>query len=357
LWLDLREQIKIHDEQPLAIIDIINDYIELHLRKRVGDKNFLILPFGRSKIGICVHVPKDGSSGRQKSLELCGNLVSQMRLQTHLVLSIGIGRTKENATGLSESYHEAATAYAYAVFFKKTQIVHIDDVQDPKIKELDMLFDLGDFGLSIKTGNIKSALQQFDDYYSGMVQASQGDFDFLRMRSFTLMSVIMQNAFSVGLSNHQVIDTCNRFFNELITIKDQHSLHMHLVKMIEEISNAVSLLQMHKLSRVVVQAKSYIEDNCHQALNSSQVAEQIGMSPSYLNHFFRKETGMTLSDYITWSRIAEAKKLLIEPETSVTEVAYTLGFNDSNYFSTVFRKTEGMSPSQYRKHALARRTS
>lgn len=72
------------------------------------------------------------------------------------------------------------------------------------------------------------------------------------------------------------------------------------------------------------------------------------MSPSYLRHLFREQTGKTLTEYITELRISEAKKLLRSTDDSILSIALAVGFNDQSYFSKVFQKSVGTSPSRYR---------
>ena len=59
---------------------------------------------------------------------------------------------------------------------------------------------------------------------------------------------------------------------------------------------------------------------------------------------------MPFSTYLTTSRMTRAKELLAGTDRPITEIAFDVGYNDSNYFSTAFRKHEGISPSQYRKN-------
>lgn len=68
----------------------------------------------------------------------------------------------------------------------------------------------------------------------------------------------------------------------------------------------------------------------------------------YLGQLFKKETGLSLNDYINKVRINKAKKLLKETGAMVYEIADQVGFSDSQYFSTVFKKIVGVSPKEYR---------
>jgi AraC-like DNA-binding protein len=72
-------------------------------------------------------------------------------------------------------------------------------------------------------------------------------------------------------------------------------------------------------------------------------------SRSHISHHFKKQMGKSVREYLTELRVEDAKRLLRHSELSVTEIAYSVGFGDSNYFSAVFKKNIGLSPLAYRK--------
>jgi len=81
----------------------------------------------------------------------------------------------------------------------------------------------------------------------------------------------------------------------------------------------------------------------------SEMAEHIGMSPAHLAVVFKQETGLTPLEYMTGLRIEEAARRLRQPgEVSITDIALELGFSSSQYFSLVFKKVKGCSPSEFR---------
>lgn len=82
----------------------------------------------------------------------------------------------------------------------------------------------------------------------------------------------------------------------------------------------------------------------------SGVAERISISPEHLSRIFKKETGFGFSEYLTILRLKKAEEMLkSDTRTSIAEVAYACGFNDSNYFSERFKANYGSSPKDYKK--------
>ena len=78
------------------------------------------------------------------------------------------------------------------------------------------------------------------------------------------------------------------------------------------------------------------------------MAQDLFLSRSYLSTKFKKETGMTLSQYIQEQKIEKAKSLLKTTDRSILEIATYLGFSSQGYFQNVFKKLTGMTPKEYR---------
>ncbi|MDW3645723.1 MAG: helix-turn-helix transcriptional regulator [Bacteroidia bacterium] len=78
-----------------------------------------------------------------------------------------------------------------------------------------------------------------------------------------------------------------------------------------------------------------------------QIAEQMSVSQRYLSDTLKKETGKTTTEHLQLYLIDEAKHILLKPNKTISEVAYELGFEYPQYFSRLFKKKEGLSPSDY----------
>jgi AraC family transcriptional activator of pobA len=83
------------------------------------------------------------------------------------------------------------------------------------------------------------------------------------------------------------------------------------------------------------------------------MAEQLHLSPRYLSDLLKQETGKTALELIHLSLISEAKNLLKTVDRSISEIAYDLGFENTSYFTRLFKKQTGMKPLEFRKHAGA----
>jgi AraC-like DNA-binding protein len=80
-----------------------------------------------------------------------------------------------------------------------------------------------------------------------------------------------------------------------------------------------------------------------------QIADKLNVSQRYLSDTLKKETGKTSTEHIQLYLINEAKNILLQPNKTVSEVAYELGFEYPQYFSRLFKKIEGISPKDYQQ--------
>jgi YesN/AraC family two-component response regulator len=101
--------------------------------------------------------------------------------------------------------------------------------------------------------------------------------------------------------------------------------------------------------RLVRKAMAYIQTHYAEEISREQLARHIGVSARHLTRCFTQEVGLSPVDYLNRFRVTQARRLLDESDASVTEVMAAVGFGDSSYFSRIFRREVGMSPSAYRK--------
>jgi|WetSurMetagenome_2_1015567.scaffolds.fasta_scaffold209915_1 AraC-like DNA-binding protein len=98
---------------------------------------------------------------------------------------------------------------------------------------------------------------------------------------------------------------------------------------------------------LVDQIREYLKQHFQQPITIQDLAHMARCTPNYLNGIFRKYTGRPIHQYILQQRLETARVLLAENEQSVKQISYQLGFKDPLYFSRLFKRRFGRSPSNY----------
>lgn len=107
--------------------------------------------------------------------------------------------------------------------------------------------------------------------------------------------------------------------------------------------------QSYNKSPLINKIESYIVENVYSSLDLNTLASKLNYSHNYISTYYKKETGQTLSSFIMKNKLREAKNLLMYTNKSINSIAFELSFKEVSHFSNVFKKYEGISPSEYRR--------
>lgn len=169
------------------------------------------------------------------------------------------------------------------------------------------------------------------------------------------IGITKDNSVFSNIVNQSIKDMLGDIINDLGTNPDSidqlysiGTLYILLSRIQKYIVNNNLSTENHKKQTVIEQVTNFIESNYHMQLNENVLCEYINYSRSYLSRVFKTGTGYTIPEYINNVRIKHAKQLLDETELSIQEIAISVGFPDAFYFSKIFKKYSGLSPSMYK---------
>lgn len=123
--------------------------------------------------------------------------------------------------------------------------------------------------------------------------------------------------------------------------------------LLREISKQAALLQYKNIDKLIIQAKQYVSLHYSDPyLSMPEVADYVGLNPSYFSAEFTKHEKLCFIHYLTNLRITHSKRLLTLTDDKIQIVSEAVGYLNATYYSTLFKRAEGITPSQYRKNHL-----
>ena len=211
-------------------------------------------------------------------------------------------------------------------------------------------YDLEQTLLAIVRKGDTAALRQ---WFSRAPAARSGKLagDALRQMRNTLIvtaTLTSRAAIRGGLDMEEALSLSDAYIQqcELLTAPDRlTNLQFH---MIQEFTERVSRVR-HGESRLATQVANYVQKHLSEPISTEALAKELYMGRTHLSARFHKETGETLAAFITKEKMEEAKRLLRYTDKPITAIGNYLGYSSSGHFGNVFRKTVGLTPSEYRE--------
>lgn len=161
--------------------------------------------------------------------------------------------------------------------------------------------------------------------------------------------VAWDTALHAGANELLAADIRNRFIHLIKHANTKAELSYLFTQCFREYT--IQVADSHTLSNnapIIKKIDQYIHTHYDRKITSTTLAKIFHINNSYLCHLFKKETGMTIGDYVQQQKIQEAKRLLKGSLFSIAEISEILSFSSQSYFCSVFKKITGMTPASFR---------
>ncbi|GKX30654.1 AraC family transcriptional regulator [Vallitalea longa] len=145
---------------------------------------------------------------------------------------------------------------------------------------------------------------------------------------------------------HNISEQYALRIEKITSIEEYYEL---LFIMIKDYCEIVDSYSTRNYSPIIRQTIAFIISNINEKLSTKYIADELHINSTYLSRQFKTETGETLIRYIHNIKINESKYYLIQGKYTITQIALLLGFNDSNYFTRIFKKMTNTTPYQFIK--------
>jgi AraC-like DNA-binding protein len=165
----------------------------------------------------------------------------------------------------------------------------------------------------------------------------------------TLITLVSRVSIEGGLHEEIAFSLHDSFIQQLEELDRLDEVRILAGDVLYTFAKEVKQVKNEMFSKKITACKNFIFRHIYENISHDDIAKKVELNPKYLSVLFKKEVGISVSEYIQQTKIDEAKKLLGYSKTPISEICSLLHFNDQSYFTKVFKKVVGITPKQYRE--------
>ena len=271
-------------------------------------------------------------------------------------ITAGIGYLCDNLEQLPLSYQGAKQAVSYRVLYGNTRAISISEVEPAEHAELNWEDVYSTYIQQImkkvrigEQDGLEKAISQFTEWLSGE-QISMQKYRIVMME---LVAELFRFTASHNLNPENVFGGNGDVYSQVLQMESAEVLDRWLRRVCTNLQNAVMNERQDSTKFFVKNAEEYVKEHfADQDLGVDEVCRKLNVSAAYFSTIFKKETGKTFVRYLTDYRMEKAVNMLMTGNEKTYVIAEKVGYAEPNYFSYVFKKQFGMSPSKYKAERL-----
>lgn len=285
------------------------------------------------------------------SLSVIEHVAEHVQQQLHISLSCGLSGYFQDLANAGYYYKQARSAVSHKFYLGNNSIIHIDDIANGSNmkspggngKQLKQIVDL------IKAGRrdqLKEHLVQLLD----PSDSPERELDITyrtKCRVIELIVSVMKELEEIGIESFPIL-TEDQVYSRVLDCETLHDIVEYVHRLIANIIDSNRSNKNIHYNQVVDRAIEYINLYYYEDISLNDVAGFVHVNASYLSRIIKKVTGDNFVGILTKARIERAKSLLKEVNYKTYEVASMVGVQDSKYFSSLFKREVGLTPTEYR---------
>lgn len=277
-------------------------------------------------------------------------LIEQGRALAHRVedkieveCKLGIGTTVSIGK-LCESYFQAVKAVknckGIVSHYNDLPIVPIYETGYPMEREKHL-------EEMILKGDAETAAEDAEVFFQWMIESYPNHDMAIRLKVLELVMRAEYSVFHEGGVKYHFLDR-EDYLQTVLDTENYIELKRWFARKIADSARNVSTKADEKANRIVSKARAFIDHNFQRDLTLEEVSREVHVSPYYFSKLFKEQTGDNFINYLTNKRVETAKQLLTEGRLNIKNICTEVGYNDPNYFSRLFKRFEGVTPTEYR---------
>ncbi len=335
-------ELSIHKEQELIPISVRQLLVD-HL------KDYYRLETFNSTAGIAVIVAVEGENSLTALIDQFGDICKETKRILETTVTIGIGQGCTELSQMSRSYQTAVDALGYKAIIGAGSTIYINDMEPVSRGRLQLdAKEEADLVAAVKFGPeetiaavIRLIASKMDD-----VKAHSSQYQLYMFSIINCLTRLMQRH---DLNVSELFDGQDPYKELAIGAQKREEFVEKVIRLSCRMHEAMNQERDNTTKKVILEAKQYIQEHYQNPdLSVEAMCRQLHMSPAYFSTVFKKETGQTYIAYLTEVRLEKAVELLNTTKDKTYVIAQKVGYQEQNYFSYVFKKRFGVSPTRYR---------
>lgn len=264
-------------------------------------------------------------------------------------VTASVGQLCDQIDFITTSYQEAQNAMEYRTIMGGSQVLYIHDIEpSPKDSVSLMEYDFQNLVRAVKLGDrneTNDAIAQFMESVRNLA-ISPGQYQLLFME---LLTELMKIGRSYKLQPKQIFGENSVPWQELYKYIAMDDLERWLQEICTKLRHTLRHERTDSTLKLTEQAKAFIEEHYRESdLSADTLCRHLNVSAAYFSTIFKKEVSLSFVAYLTKIRLEHAVELLRNTDYKTYVIAEAVGYMEPNYFSYVFKKQYGISPSKYR---------
>lgn len=270
----------------------------------------------------------------------------QFSMVSDQTVSIGISRSYNDITNISEGYREAKEA----LFHRATSGDSIIDITNKPAGNLDVLSvsdeEIDTIVTAIKEVNYSGVFSVLETIFERIEKSV--DLEAIKDTISAMTAMVLRNIFKLSELIVDVFGYPLHPFSEIQKFDTISEIKQWVWNVFNKLFENPNIYLQCTYHPEIQQAIATIMRNYASALTIEVVANDLYISPSYLMFLFKKETGKTFNTYLTEYRVQKAIEFIKTDKYKIYEISTMVGYNDANYFSQIFKRITGKTPKNYK---------
>lgn len=268
-----------------------------------------------------------------------------------LSISAGIGYVYDNPLEIRFSYRSAQSALDYRFILGTGKAIYIDDVEPDN--SIQLQFDEKEERSMLNAIKISSEeeITEIIDKLFRKVEDSLLPFNKYRIYLMEIMTSLLKLVQAYNLDIDDIFGENFNCYSYLEIFNSIHEVKNWFINKAIRVNNFIKKERINSSMLLVEKAKQYVKENYNDYdISVEKLCSQLHVSPTYFSTIFKRETEMNFVNFLTIVRLEQAVRLLKTTDDKTYIIADKVGYQEANYFSYVFKRKFGVSPSKYRKN-------